>query len=36
MRRLSAWTLGLYVALALAIGVVVLLARAHRNLEARY
>jgi thiol-disulfide isomerase/thioredoxin len=36
MRRLSAWTLGVYVALVLAIGIVVLLARAHRDLEARY
>jgi hypothetical protein len=36
MRRLSAWTLGVYVALVLAIGIVVLLARAHRELETRY
>jgi peroxiredoxin len=36
MRRLSAWTVGVYVALVLAIGIVVQLARAHRDLEARY
>lgn len=36
MRRLSFWTVGVYVALALAVGVVVLLARAHRQLDARY
>jgi hypothetical protein len=36
MRRLSAWTLGVYVALVFAIGIIVLLARAHRDLEARY
>ena len=36
MRRLSAWTVGVYVALVLAVGVVVLLARSHRQLEARY
>jgi peroxiredoxin len=36
MRRLSAWTIGVYVALVLAIGIVVLLARAQRELETRY
>ncbi len=36
MRRLSAWTIGVHVALVLAIGIVVLLARAHRDLDARY
>jgi hypothetical protein len=36
MRRLSPWTVGVYVALVLAIGIVVLLARAHRELETRY
>ena len=36
MRRLSPWTVGVYVALVLAIGIVVLLARAHQKLETRY